>query len=240
MKRKELLKALKENSPAPSGEEMGEFDRLALRGLRKVKSSEDLDQISQRLDGKIGRRFKPAKRLPIRRMMTIAASVAVLILAWNWLGIDTQPSTDYAFMWSPTETLSTVPLAVERSEVIDNSKLRSEAAQAYSDEEFALATARFEAYLQQQPEDRVANFYLAHSLLQLNSSQAIEALGDCAADSQLERNFRDYAEWFLAWALFHEDRMEEAEGLLNRIRKSASICHSDAEQLWQAHFAAAE
>lgn len=238
MKRKELLDQLNPEKGPQSASSMDPFDELALQGLRLSRTKADVVAAGHRLDGKLDQRYGGTSRWrSLRPFLAIAASVLVLFVCWGAFQLGNEDNhTRIAFQLDPDLPLATIALGVERDVVSSSAERLRAGLIAYEQADFADAATHLTAYAEQQPGQYTIQLFWGHALLEEQPQAAIPVLEACAGNPSLDQNYRDYAQWFLAWAYLRTGEKAKAKSLLVDLAKGASICADDARKLLRQQF----
>ncbi len=151
-----------------------------------------------------------------RRILTIAAAVALLVIGYQWLtNSDLSPEELYA------SNFETYPMLLNQrsaEESTANSITYNNAITFYNKKEFTQAEAAFEKLLQDQPDNVSFQFYQANIFLaSQNATDAIPIF-----QKILDGNnplFEEQARWYLSLAYLQLDLKENAKALLEIIKK---------------------
>lgn len=238
MNRKELLDELNPDKGRKPSSLSDPFDELALKGLRQSKNKSDLTVIGHRLDRKLDQRYGGrAKFRSLRPLLAIAASVLLLLAGWGVLHLNEKvDGAGLAFQLDPNQPLATMALGVERDVAHPSTEVLSKGLRAYEQADFSEAADLLKTYVEQQPQQYAAQLFLGHALLADQAEAAIPVLQNCMDHPSLDQNYRDYAQWFLAWAYLRTGQRDLAKPLLSDLANGESICAEDAQHLLKLEF----
>lgn len=192
------------------------FDEMAKRGLGMMREEERLASMA-RLKKRFDVAYRPKNnRMPIR-ILSIAATVALLILAGYFL-LPTTPKAS-TFDFTPSALMDVAPLSVVRSVVPPSETILTKAVIDYEQSNFKEAAKSFRAYLKSGGEKKEALLFVGHCELQYAPKSAIETLLEFKATTAelLDANYADLADWYLAWAYYNTEQPDEAIAVLDHL-----------------------
>ncbi len=157
--------------------------------------------------------------LPARRALLAAASVAVLVLAWQLL----TPNSLFDVYKGAYPAASTTQLGDENNELLEN------AGKAFNAKDYPLALDLYNRYLQSAPSDAEAQLYRGICLLETGdlapAAAAFESLARSAPDFQTD------ATWFLALVHVKDKNWEKAKEALLQIPPDSNRAEKARELL---------
>jgi len=164
-------------------------------------------------------------RFSSRRILSLAASFAILLMAAWWLFLRPVSSEQlYASYFElPSEVLSTEIESRLSETGFGTNKVALEqletAIQAYQNSDYETAIEGFQTFKNTAPEDALVNyasFYEAISSLKLEKTQISQ---DLLQDVYEDPRLQEEALWYLAMTYLKKDKKEEAKYVLLQLEK---------------------
>jgi tetratricopeptide (TPR) repeat protein len=150
-----------------------------------------------------------------RRILTIAAAVALLVIGYQWLTNSNLPSEElYA------SNFETYPMLLNQRSAEENNAspvTYNNAITFYNKKEFTQAEAAFSKLLQDQPDNVSFQFYQANILLASQNAAAAIPIFQKIIDGN-NPLFEEQARWYLSLAYLQLDQKGNAKALLEKIQ----------------------
>ncbi len=154
----------------------------------------------------------------LRPVMAIAASLAILFMAWQFLIRNDHSDSGQRAFETYFEPYPMILHQRSASEEQDSAALLNKAIQDYAEGRFAEAALSFQQLEQAEPDHIVYSFYRALALLSSGQAdQAIPILDNITA--RPGHLFSEQGRWYLALALWETGRETEAREMLEGIRQ---------------------
>lgn len=233
------------NDPAFAEEVRLEKDML--EGINLYAGEEEaqkIQRVRQRLqeDGFFPGQESPPKgkvvSLSRRRLIAIAASLAILLAAGLYLFLPDSGTGTYAGLYEAYYRPETavLPALLDQLEAsgfaqdVEQSRQLADALQRYETGAYAEAASALSTYLEQYPQDREARLFLG--LAGLETGQYREAIPELrAAGKAAEPQVAAAANWYLALALLQTGKAEEATALLRQLAAGDTRWSGQAREL---------
>ncbi|MCB0553884.1 MAG: hypothetical protein KDD02_10060 [Phaeodactylibacter sp.] len=215
--REEMLIRHQRQEWRAEGAEWNEFSRRAVNGLQYHPSGEPLEETFRRIEKKILFRKQRGRRFSFRQGLSIAAGVAILVLA-AYIAYLRFPTNEKLF----TQNFEYLPSAVNeeggvRKAGIGLTGLRASAVKAYEAGAYSDAEALSRAYLENNPDDTEIQFY--YGLLLLGKGDASGAIPYLVAVKQKPDPiaYERPATWYLALAYLKRGQSDTARRLFSEL-----------------------
>lgn len=151
-----------------------------------------------------------------RRILTIAAAVALLVIGYQFLMTSNLSSQEiYASNFEPYPMLLN-----QRSidETTDDQATYNNAISFYTKQQYSEALTAFEKLLANQPDNTTYQFYQANILLADNKADQAIPIFQKILDGD-HPNFEEQTRWYLAMAYLQNEDLENAKTLLDDIQQ---------------------
>lgn len=213
-----------------------DFESKALKGRTFLDSEQDAADLLAELDSAITNQYDSkvetatvsSKVMPIRRWLSYAAAVLLLLTAAWWLWPKSINGENlYASYYAPYPnelTITSMGSNAPESSIL-------EIMRPYNAGRYSEAAEKIGNYLSDHPTESALQLYYGISLLEnQRSDAAIEAL----KKAKQYPDFSETANWYLALAYVRGNRVEEAKPILKKLTISNSSFKENAKQLLQA------
>jgi hypothetical protein len=222
--REEMLERHRQQNWDASADEWNEFSRRALAGLAYHPKREALESRLQRTDERIAQRSAQRRYLRLRRIMSIAAAAAVLLIAAYFTYIQQPAAPDLFadnFEYIPTithgeERARNIGVEQRAGTSLDN--LRASLAEAYEAGRYEDAEYYARAFLEEAPEDHEMLLY--YGIIALGKGDTRTAIRSLAKLKQLPETgaFERPATWYLGLAYLEAGQIEAAKRLFTALQ----------------------
>lgn len=220
MSRSELRQAHQDQSWQRDLSTYDEQQQRAIRGLQYHPSGHSLDETWNRIQGRVATQGSSTSTLrPMRRVLSIAAGFAVLVLGVYFLylnqPVSPQVLSENAFQYLRMENITR--LTEETEAVAAPLTLREQAIAAYEDGKKEEAERLIRVHLEDHPKDTEMKFYYGIILLgKGQADSAIPYLKSIEQDQSLQKYERQH-QWYLALAYLRLGNVERATPLLESL-----------------------
>lgn len=186
-----------------------------LRGEKIHQLRSVLNNVDENWEAPSKKESAKVVQFNFRRILTIAAAVSLLIVAYQWFS-----NSDLSSEELYAANFETYPMLLNQRSVDENTAdliIYNNAITFYSKGQNQEALAAFEELIQAQPENITYQFYQANLLLSEDKSrEAIPIFQKIlAGDYPL---FEEQTRWYLALAFLENDEKENAKALLEKIK----------------------
>jgi len=217
--REEMLGRRRRQEYEDTKNELNEFSRRALSGLQYLPEEEGLEAALRRLERKAGFSSGRGRAFSLPRILSFAASIAVLLVAGYFLY--TQPSGNEAvfarhFDYLPSATDAEGGdrnLPATRAGAEEAAEQRTKAMQAYEEGDYRQAKSLMEKYLSGNPADTEIQLYLGIVLLGEGRADLAITKLSAALEALPRPAYERPARWYLALAFLRDGQPEKAGAL---------------------------
>lgn len=204
------------------------FDIIAERGMQSANEKLQQDSL-RRLDQRFADKYT-TKSVRLRYLWRLSLAASVALLLWGAYHFSQPPLSKFDF--SPDAPLTITPLAANRtSETLPEEKLH-QARSLYEQRSYPEAVALFREYVSMGGEKTEVLLYIGHCELQFEPEQAIITLLHFKekAINQLDDNYLDMADWYLAWAYYNTNQPDQAAEVLKHLMAKSDKFSAAAKQ----------
>jgi len=207
-----------------------------------VQAEHDDDLLKKKLEAANARwhqrQQEKTKVIPLRRIATIAATVAVLAVAGYFIyqEVEENPEEVFAAYYEPLDD-EILEIETGTRNIIENPERKEwlkEAQQLYSAGDYIAAQEVFEQVLEEYPDDKTAQLYLGVTYLELEDVQlAQEQLEEIINEDlyNLELPEQQYAwsaaNWYYGLVLLKLDNIEAARAVFEKLTDNTQSTYQE-------------
>lgn len=224
--RKDFEAILKTDAPLREEVELHRKVAETLRGEKIHDFRKTLQNVDNQWERPIGKQSGgKVFRINWRRVLAVAASLALLVLAWQFFMVG---SADDPFL-AHHEPYQMVLNQRSAADGVPDSDLLNTAIQQYSTGQFAEAANAFEQLYKNAPENIAYQFYQAAALLSAeNTATAIPIFENIL--TKPDHLFLEQSRWYLGLAYLKNNEREKAAAIFKKI-KEGEFKHEEKERV---------
>lgn len=211
------------------------FDKVAAEGWSLINSKESA-AAKQRLTNRLQKKYTPqrSKVVPLS-LLAIAASLAILFYVC-FLDADFLGTSNVDLSLAGAIVVPTFLLKPDRAPTGEQVKRLDKGVAAYEKGQYQRAAHLFEEFIEDGGQQKGVMLYLGHSLLFEQPEKTIIVLTQFLETTQLDNNYKDYANWYLAIAYWETNQPVLAKRYWTVLSTSDSLFKAQAEEQLRTRF----
>ncbi|MFY0591646.1 hypothetical protein [Roseivirga sp.] len=191
----------------------------------KIEARKELKSLFTDIEDSLTEELPTNNQTAMKRVLTVAASLILLISASYLLIGNGQPNPQDVF----TEYYTTYNAlnGQTRGEAMDNSSLSAQAYNAYETGNFALAVEKFESLLEVE---KTAESYFYNGIANIEIGNYDAALKNLNTTLNNFSTYKDQSKWFISLTLLNIEKEEEALSTLVSLASKKGFYKSKSKQ----------